>query len=148
MYVGAQSNVCVNNVFSESFRVTVIVHQGSVLSPFLFSIVMEARECKTGCPWELLYEDDLVIESKGLRVNMGKTKIMCSGNNASGNNAVTAAPIPCKWPCGVCSKGVGSNSIFYETCQHWIHKCCTDTKGRLKKSNADFKCLFCYSLAQ
>jgi len=82
MYVGAQSNVCVNNVFSESFRVTVIVHQGSVLSPFLFSIVMEARECKTGCPWELLYEDDLVIESKGLRVNMGKTKIMCSGNNA------------------------------------------------------------------
>ena len=73
------------------------VHQGSVLSPVLFIIVLEAlsREFRTGCPWELLYADDLMIsaesmeellvkvhpwktemEKKGLRVNMGKTKIM------------------------------------------------------------------------
>jgi len=57
---------------------------------------------------------------------MEKTKIMCSGNNA-----VAAAHIPCKWLCGVCSKGVCSNSIFCETYQHWIHKRCTDIKGRL-----------------
>ena len=76
------------------------VHQGSVLSPLLFIIVLEAlsREFRTGCPWELLYADDLMIsagskeellvkvktwkiemEKKGLRVNMGKTKIMESG---------------------------------------------------------------------
>ena len=78
------------------------VHQGSVLSPLLFIIVFEAlsREFRTGCPWELLYADDLMIsaesmeellvkvqtwktemEKKGLRVNMGKTKIMESGIN-------------------------------------------------------------------
>ena len=59
-----------------------------------------SREFHTGCPWELLYADDLMIsagskeellvkvktwktemEKKGLLVNMGKTKIMESGIN-------------------------------------------------------------------
>ena len=41
------------------------VHQGSVLSPLLFIIVLEAlsREFRTGCPWELLYTDDLKISA-------------------------------------------------------------------------------------
>ena len=75
-------------------------HQGSVLSPLLFIIVLEAlsREFCSGVPWEDLYADDLVIiaesleecvrrlliwkeamEKKGLRVNAGKTKIMICG---------------------------------------------------------------------
>ena len=91
MYSKASSRVCVNNCLSDSFTVQVEVHQGSVLSPFLFIVVLEALSCefRTGCPWELLYADDLVIssdslddllerlriwkmglESKGLRVNM------------------------------------------------------------------------------
>ena len=39
------------------------VHQGSVLSPLLFIIVLEAlsREFRCGVPWEDLYADDLVI---------------------------------------------------------------------------------------
>ena len=39
------------------------VHQGSVLSPLLFIIVLEAlsREFRSGVPWEDLYADDLVI---------------------------------------------------------------------------------------
>ena len=78
----------------------VSVHQGSVLSPLLFIIVLEAlsREFRSGVPWEDLYADDLVIiaesleecvrrlltwkeamEKKGLRVNAGKTKIMICG---------------------------------------------------------------------
>ena len=38
------------------------MHQGSVLSPLLFIIVPEAPslEFRTGCPWELLYADDMV----------------------------------------------------------------------------------------
>jgi len=61
--------------------------------------VLEAllREFRTGVPWELLYADDLVViadfleeciskllvwkagmESKGLRVNMKKTKFLIS----------------------------------------------------------------------
>ena len=71
--------------------------KGSVLSPLLFIIVMEvlSRHFQTACPWELLYADELVItaetlhellekfrvcktnlETKGLCVNVGETKIM------------------------------------------------------------------------
>ena len=102
MYKDVRSRVRVGDGYSEEFGVGVGVHQGSVLSPLLFIIVLEAlsREFRTGCPWELLYADDLMIsaesmeellvkvqtwktemEKKGLRVNMGKTKIMESGIN-------------------------------------------------------------------
>ena len=76
------------------------VHQGSVLSPLLFIIVLEALslEFRAGVPWEDLYADDLAIiadslkecvrrlliwkeamEKKGLRVNAGKTMVViCS----------------------------------------------------------------------
>ena len=102
MYQNARSQVRVNNLFSDVFDVQVGVHQGSVLSPLLFIIALEAlsREFLTSCPWELLYADDLVLitdamdellsklgnwkkhlKAKGLRVNMGKTKIMISGKS-------------------------------------------------------------------
>ena len=44
------------------------VHQGSVLSPLLFVIVMEAlsQEYRLGCPWELLYADDLVLMAESV----------------------------------------------------------------------------------
>ena len=52
--------------YSEEFEVKVGVHQGSVLSPLLFIIVLKAlsREFRSGVPWEDLYADDLVIISK------------------------------------------------------------------------------------
>ena len=42
MYDGAISRVRLNGCFTERFEVTVGVHQGFVLSPLLFAIVMEA----------------------------------------------------------------------------------------------------------
>ena len=34
-----------------------------------------------------------------------------------------------RWPCGVCSKGVGSNSLQCTSCQKWVHKKCSGIKG-------------------
>jgi len=49
------------------------------------------------------WKDNVV--SKGMRVNMNKTKVMISGEQQKVmQNAV-------RWPCGVCNKGVGSNSL-------------------------------------
>ena len=82
---------------------------------------MEFRE---GLPMELLYADDLILmaesreklverikvwkdklEGKGLRVNVGKSKVMrCHVDD--GQPEVSG-----KFPCVVCKKGVGANSI-------------------------------------
>ena len=53
MYKDVRSRVRVGDGYSEEFGVGVGVHQGSVLSPLLFIIVLEAlsREFRTGCPW-------------------------------------------------------------------------------------------------
>ena len=160
MYANAKSSVRVNGQYSAEFGVKVGVHQGSVLSPLLFIIVMEAlsREFRTGCPWELLYADDLVIvaetieelmtklsnwkraiENKGLRVNMGKTKFLASRHDAP-------KPVEkCRFPCGVCFSGVGRNSILCTSCKHWVHKACTALTGRLIE-DPNFKCKRCLGL--
>ena len=50
MYANARSHVHVGDEYSEEFEVKVHVHQGSVLSPLLFVIVLEAlpREFRSG----------------------------------------------------------------------------------------------------
>ena len=52
MYKEVRSRVRVDDKYSNSFDVLVGVHQGSVISPLLFVIVLEAlsMELSTGCP--------------------------------------------------------------------------------------------------
>ena len=76
MYKDVRSRVRVGSGYSEEFGVKVGVHQGSVLSPLLFIIVLEAlsREFRTGCPWELLYADDLMISAESREELLVKLK--------------------------------------------------------------------------
>ncbi|XP_052212342.1 uncharacterized protein LOC127831397 [Dreissena polymorpha] len=154
--------VRVNGQYSEEFGVGVGVHQGSVLSPLLFILVLEAlsREFRTGVPWELLYADDLAviadsleeclfilkcwkdgIESNGLRVNMKKTKLLITG---PGLNLLLDAGA---YPCAVRRSGVGVNSVECTKCKLWVHKKCSGIKGRIT-SIPDYVCLRCLDQAR
>ena len=77
------------------------------------------------------------MESKGLKVNVGKTKVMVGGDSAG------IVPETHKWPCGVCGKGVGSNSLQCHQCKQWVQKRCTKIKGGLAKASASFTCSIC-----
>ena len=86
------------------------------------------RESRIGCPWKHLYADDLTImsdnleyldiqvqvyrtypDTRDLRINVGKTKILGSSGEAQKPTANV------KWFCSVCSKGVCVNSMLCQT---------------------------------
>jgi len=157
-YTGVKTvvrTICGN---SSGFEVKVGMHEGSALSPLLFVIVTEAisREFRVALPWELLYADDLVViaeteehliqrlnewkdnvENRGMRVNMNKTKVMVSGERQKPLQKAA------RWPCGVCGRGVGSNSIQCTSSQKWIHKKRSSIKGSMYKVMRSFICRGC-----
>ena len=160
MYDEALTVVRTSDGDSDSFEVKVGLHQGSVLSPLLFVIVMDvvSRVVRGGLPWELLYADDLVLmdetenglkekfqkwkacmEAKGLKVNIGKTKVMVGGE---GSGAVEETG---KFPCGVCGKGVARNSLKCTICAKWIHKRCAKIAAgkTLKAAAVGYVCSRC-----
>ena len=132
------------------------VHQGSVLSPLLFTIELEALSghFRQGLPWELFYADDLVLlaesreilmkfkiwkeglESKGLKVNIGKTKVMKCHVDA--NMQVESG----KYPCGICGKGVGGNSIQCGSVRNGSIRNAVRVMGKLKK-DPGYRCAKC-----
>ena len=100
LYHGAKTNVRVGSELPQEFLVQVGVHQGSVLSPLLFAIAVDVilENAREGLMNKILYANDLVLisesmenlkekllkwkeafESKGLKVNLKKTKVMVSG---------------------------------------------------------------------
>jgi len=48
-----------------------------------------------------------------------------------------------RWPCGVCGRGVGSNSVQCTNCQKWVHKKCSGIKGSMYKVMKSFICRCC-----
>lgn len=135
------------------FEVKVGVHQGSVLSPLLFAIVMDAlTDHLNKDKREFLYADDLAIignsweivsekyaswkealESKGLKVNIKKTKAMrVRAKRAKG-------PVSKVDPCSICGERVKSNSIERTSCKAWVHKRCSGVCGALTGVK-DYEC--------
>ena len=134
MYGNARSRVRTLAGTSDEFGIGVGVHQGSALSPLLFVGVMQEATRES----DLLYADELVIitaeseveavrkfgvskremEIRELKVNLNKTKWMVMGREP------TVRPQRRRYPCGVCSKGVGANLIWCQCCERWCHQRC------------------------
>ena len=155
LYNGAKTRVRVGSAYSEEFAVKVGVHQGSVLLPLLFAIVVNAitESARRGVVNELLYADDLVLmsetmedlkerfwnwknafQSKGLQVNTRKTKLMVSGSEGE----LFKSKID---PCGVCGRRVMANSVLYTKCGNWVH----GTGAKIKSVTARLAMHFVYS---
>jgi hypothetical protein len=115
IHEGVPTAVKLGKEKSVAFPMRVGLHQGPVVSPLLFIIVLEALSTETGLPWELLYADDLILiaqsedklidkprvwkkgfEENGMKVNVEKTKVMiCS-------DEFIVAKESGKFPCAIC----------------------------------------------
>ena len=114
LYTEACTVVKTDAGLSENFEVKVGLHQGSVLSPLLFAVVMDVvtSEARNGLPSELLYADDLVFMAPTMEqpvvgvclngelsfLTKDKSKLMVG---SSGGKMIVNSG---KWPCGVCGK--------------------------------------------
>uniref|UniRef100_A0A0L8I963 Reverse transcriptase domain-containing protein n=1 Tax=Octopus bimaculoides TaxID=37653 RepID=A0A0L8I963_OCTBM len=72
------------------------------------AVILQAitEEFKTGCPWELLYADDLALIAESLSELEEKLQVWKEG----------------RWPCSICRKGIGRNSIRCTWCKLWTPK--------------------------
>ena len=161
LYTNSSSQVRVAGGLSDKFPINVGVHQGSALSPLLFKIVMEeaTKDVRRGDPWELLYADDLVLtaesreavlemfmdwsramELRGMKVNISKTKLLVSGKKS--REPISSG----QYPCAVCNRGVGANSILCVGCNKWCHKRCSGLSSFA--GMATYTCPVCSGLRQ
>ena len=90
IYDGPQSRIRVDNFYSENITVgvSVGVHQGSILSPLLLIIVLEAlsREFHIGCPWDIFMQTTwssllnlLIIFDRGFLLGSRISRLRASG---------------------------------------------------------------------
>ena len=66
LYKDLKTKVKVRSEFSEQFYVAVVVYQGSILSPLVFTIVVDVvtENAREGLMKEVLYTDELVLMSE------------------------------------------------------------------------------------
>ena len=72
---------------------------------------------------------------RGLMVNL--EKMMVTGGEME--NVVQVG----RYPCGVCGRGVGANSVLCGTCGKWCHRRCSGLRSLSAGAVAHFQCLAC-----
>ena len=82
MYEHARSRLRVGCNLSEEFSVKMSVHQNYWLRPPFFITVLEAlsQGFYTGCPWNNLYADDLVIDTESLEEELQEKLVLWKTN--------------------------------------------------------------------
>ncbi|KAJ7957951.1 Retrovirus-related Pol polyprotein LINE-1 [Quillaja saponaria] len=108
MYEGVLTRVRTVDGMTGEFPITIGVHQGSSLSPYLFALIMDelTYNIQDRAPWCMLFADDIVLvdetreglnsklemwrnalESKGLRLSRTKTEYMeCNFSKTRGGS--------------------------------------------------------------
>ena len=110
MYKGARTSVRSAVGLTEDFEVRVGLHQGSPLSPFLFSIIMDVltKDVREEAPWDMMFANDVVLcrenkeelgvslerwrkvfEERELKVSRKKTKYLQAGGAEQGTGVYT-----------------------------------------------------------
>ena len=113
-----------------------------MLSPLLFATAVNviSENAREGLTNEILYPDDLVLmnitvenlkgkflkwkeafESKGMKVNIKKTKVMVGGSKGE----VLKSKVD---PCAKYGKRVMANSVMCTKCGKWVHGRCAKMK--------------------
>ena len=162
LYDGARTRVRVGSAYSEEFQVKDGVHQGSVLSPLLFAIVVDviAENARRSVVSELLNANHLVLmskdmedlkerfwdwkdalESKGLKINTRKTKVVVSGSERE----LFKSKID---PCGVCGRRVMANSVLCTKCGNWVYSKCAKIKRATIRLATHFVCSRCKGIME
>ena len=123
---------------SEEFEVKVGVHQGTILSPMVFAIVVDmvSENVRNGLMSEMLNTDDLVLTSKtmeGLREKFWKWKEALEGE-------VSVSKVD---PFSICGKRVMANSELCVKCRKWIHGRCGKVQMVTPRLGRDFVCGRC-----
>ncbi|KAM0844118.1 hypothetical protein ACQ4PT_057266 [Festuca glaucescens] len=108
MYDRVVTSVRAGDSETDTFPITIGLHQGSALSPYMFSLVLDevTKDIQVDIPWCMLFADDVVLvdetradvnrklelwrqtlESKGFRLSRTKTKYMrCSFSGVGGED--------------------------------------------------------------
>ena len=142
LYEGAKTRVRVGLDLSKEFEAKVL-------------LIVVTENVRNGLMCEMLYMDDLVLtsemmeglkekfwkwkgafESKGLKVNLGKTKVVVSA--AEGEVSVSKVDL-----CGICGKRVMANSVLCLKCRKWTHGRCANVKRVTLRLGRDFVCGRC-----
>ncbi len=108
MYRGVSTNVRTCDGLTKDFPISIGLHQGSALSPFLFALVIDevTRPIQEEVPWCMLFADDIVLvdetrtgvnakleqwrqrlESRGFKLSRSKTEYLeCRFGSQVGTN--------------------------------------------------------------
>ena len=78
------------------------------------------------------------FESKGLKVNLGKTKAMVCGSITKDGMYKSKVD-----PCWVCCLTVKANSVLCLQCGKWIHGRCAGMKSVTQTFSRNFTCSKC-----
>ena len=134
------------------------MHQGSVLLPFLFAVVVDVFKKFAGevALSELLHVDDLVLMSETIEVLRNKflnerrllrsrvLKLTLGGkvmvSSSIKQDGLSKSKVDA---CGVCSLRAKANSALYLLCGKWIYGRCTGVKMVNPKFLRNFACGKC-----